>query len=544
MSDEEGEPPKRALLVLQAFPPLLKNAGGVAKRYLTLCRALIDDMGWQVTLLTPVNVTVSGEPDVDRWLSEGSLEHLAARGVRCYSSDGVVVFLDLFSFVNTGYLLQGLFYDRQTGHFTLSKSRYDLCIADDVPFRISLLLLARAAGVPTVITSHTDATHLSTYKGFLPIIWHLHIRCAHLASVHASVSRVFGESMVSRYNTPVQATWPPILWAKEFKSPPEEWQEPAAKLRDSWLKQIAAQGGPSPPTAILLFAGRWSAEKRISLLYDVVPEGAALVIVGDGTSVVADSVAAAGPQSNRPWVLSQRKMLNGAELRVAYTAADLFCSASNFETLGNTLIEAWCSGTPCAVQPAQGHLEFTKHEQNGWFVNYDDPVAAKAVLSSIVDGGLRGSPLDKALPELRSLGERFRTQDFAAEIDQAVLQPALRIRRRQVRCGVIDYPVRVLALLIYVTTWLLLRIINRTIFAISRDPRFEVISTLGGSIEANSADPRTPPRSQPPKRILNTAKKIMPRKMPTANTATADDTDFVSHYAGAQVARRSWAMTL
>ena len=31
---------RRALLVVQAFPPLLKNAGGVAKRYLTLCSPL------------------------------------------------------------------------------------------------------------------------------------------------------------------------------------------------------------------------------------------------------------------------------------------------------------------------------------------------------------------------------------------------------------------------------------------------------------------------------------------------------------------------
>ena len=71
-----------------------------------------------------------------------------------------------------------------------------------------------------------------------------------------------------------------------------------------------------------------------------------------------------------------------------------------------------------------------------------------------------------------------------------------------------------------------------------------MISTLGGSIEAHSADPNTPPRSQPPKRILNTAKKVLPKKMPIANTATAADTDFISHYAGAQVAKRSWAMTL
>ena len=49
----------QALVVVQAFPPLLKNAGGVAKRYITLCRALIDQLGWRVTLLTPVDVTVT-----------------------------------------------------------------------------------------------------------------------------------------------------------------------------------------------------------------------------------------------------------------------------------------------------------------------------------------------------------------------------------------------------------------------------------------------------------------------------------------------------
>lgn len=117
---------------------------------------------------------------------------------------------------------------------------------------------------------------------------------------------------------------------------------------------------PRPPTAILLFAGRWSDEKRIHLLLDVVPDGAALVIVGDGTSDYAREIAEAGPPANRPHVLPLRKMLNGGELRLAYAAADLFCSASNFETLGNTLIEAWCSGTPCAVQPEQGHKEFVR----------------------------------------------------------------------------------------------------------------------------------------------------------------------------------------
>ena len=76
-----------ALICAQAFPPLLKQArvwsaassrhalaswkvipceaGGVAKDYLALCRALIDGLGWEVTLLSPVSIGESGEADVE-----------------------------------------------------------------------------------------------------------------------------------------------------------------------------------------------------------------------------------------------------------------------------------------------------------------------------------------------------------------------------------------------------------------------------------------------------------------------------------------------
>jgi hypothetical protein len=53
---------KRILLVVQAFPPLLKNAGGVAKRYLTLCRAMIDGLGWTVTIMVGLFVFFSFYP--------------------------------------------------------------------------------------------------------------------------------------------------------------------------------------------------------------------------------------------------------------------------------------------------------------------------------------------------------------------------------------------------------------------------------------------------------------------------------------------------
>ena len=126
----------------------------------------------------------------------------------------------------------------------------------------------------------------------------------------------------------------------------------AAAQRATWLAALRAQGMVAEPTAVLLFAGRWSSEKRIHLLLDVVPDGAALVIVGDGTSdysariasaagggggaaAAGGGVGAAAAGGARPHVLPLRKMLNGEALHVAYAAADLFCSASNFETLGN-----------------------------------------------------------------------------------------------------------------------------------------------------------------------------------------------------------------
>jgi len=481
---------KQALVVVQAYPPLLKNAGGVAKRYFSLCRALIDGLGWKVTLLTPVNVTVSGEADVDRWLAEGSLVHKAARGVRLNSVDGVVVVLDLFSFVNTCRLLSAFFFDQgklySEGRLSLSSSRFDIVFLDDVPWRWSLLLLARAAGVPSVMTSHTDGSKLESYKAYpaLRLIWQAHVRSAHLATVHASVSNVFAEQMRSDYSIPVDATWPPILWAAAFRAHPDQIAAAAAEQRSAWLAALREQGMASAPTAVLLFAGRWSSEKRIHLLLDIVPDGAALVIVGDGTSDYSAQIARAG--ETRPQVLPLRKMLNGDELRVAYAAADLFCSASNFETLGNTLIEAWCSGTPCAVQPEQGHREFVVDGVNSWFVNYDEPTQAKEALTRIVGGGLHPTALARRLPQLTAIGERLRASDFAQECDRALILPALAVREKQrARGALVDGAIRALALYVWLLSWVLMRLATRLIFATMSNPTFEILGKLGGAVEAS-----------------------------------------------------------
>jgi len=497
---------------------------------------------------------VSGEPDVDRWLEEGSLVHKPARGVRLSSVDGVIVVLDLFSFVNTGRLLSALCLDqhalKQEGRLSFSASRFSCVFLDDVPWRASLLLLARACGVPTVMTSHTDGSKLKSYDTYpaMKVIWHTHVRSAHLSSVHASVSRVFAEQMKADYSIPVNAIWPPILWAKDFRKEPAEVAPEAAALRKVWLDALKAQGMRKPPTAILLFAGRWSSEKRIHLLLDVVPEGAALVIVGDGTAGYAQEIASAGAPA-RLNVLPLRKMLNGAELRVAYAAADLFCSASNFETLGNTLVESWCSGTPCAVQPAQGHLEFVKEGVNSWFVDYDAPDDAKAKLTSIVEGGLGSQPLTAQLPELAATGEGFRTSDFAREFEAGVIMPALEVRQKQLARGsFIDGLIRWLACIMWVVTWFILRVGNRMLYALSSNPSFEVLGKLGGAVEAKGEKQRgrlgkavdklrtvmplmSP--SKPQQSDTSGDEQEPPASMPP-HLPTSNDADYASHFQGAK----------
>lgn len=467
----------KALVVVNCFPPLLKNAGGVSKRYLTLCRALIEGLGWQVTLLTPVNVRNSKEPDVARWLHDGSLVHLPARGVRIESKyDGVAVFLDLMSGINAHLILRELCYNRD----------YDCVFTDDLVWRFEFLLLTRAMGVPTVTSTHTDITHMPSCKGVVKLVWNLHMQSSHLACVHATVSKVFGLQMSRKYNLPVNAVWPPILWSPEFQSDPATWAEAAAVQRKSWLAQLEKQGCRSPK-AILLSAGRWSTEKRIHLLIDAVPDDCALVIVGDGTSEYADKVCQSGSAAGRCNVLPLRKMLNARELRLAYATSDLFLSASNFETLGNTVIEAFCSGTPVAVQPAQGHLEYVTDNQNSWFVDYENTVEAKASLTRIVSAGLDAETLQRVLPELAPLGEKLRTANFAQDFDQAVVQKALTIGNQRSfasgNAGILELVKRICCFNACVFFWLLLRLFSRLVFVTSKDPKFAVLGELGGANE-------------------------------------------------------------
>mmetsp|Transcript_48012 Transcript_48012/g.104403 ORF Transcript_48012/g.104403 Transcript_48012/m.104403 type:complete len:540 (+) Transcript_48012:30-1649(+) len=456
--------PKRrkcAMVCVQAFPPLLKVAGGVAKRYLTLCRALIDGLGYKVVLVTPVDVKLAQDEDVQRWLREELLVHRPARGVYLQTdADGNLMFMDVFSIVNTLKLLQ-----------ELVTRRPDIIFTDDVPLRVSLFLLARFFHVPTVATTHTDGGKIKTAKGskFLQSIWASHVYTTKFATIHASVSKVFARCMQTKYGVDMQCTWPPILWSADFREDPENIKQQAVEKRVEWLAAFREK-----PKAIMLFVGRWSVEKRIHLLIESVPDDCALVICGDGVSDYADKLT----QHSKPNVLVARKMLNSAQLRVAYSAADLFVSASDFETLGNTVVESLCCGTPVAVQPAQGHLEFVVDDVNSYFVDFDDTAEAKKRLTMIVMRGVKAHVATQS----DAIGKRFREQDFPAEIRAQLIQPAMDKFARETSEWY-EPAIRLLCLAVWAILWMVMRIVTRLLYALSVNPRYEIIGQLGSAAE-------------------------------------------------------------
>ncbi len=133
-----------------------------------------------------------------------------------------------------------------------------------------------------------------------------------------------------------------------------------------------------PEMKVMLYVGRWSVEKRIHLLKDVIPEGCMLAIVGDGP--IGNEVETWHDPKNGINVL--RGMKSQAELRIIYKAADLLVSASAFETLGMTALESFICGTPAILQDAPGFTTQNVEGENGFLVDFEDVDATLSLIAA------------------------------------------------------------------------------------------------------------------------------------------------------------------
>ena len=131
------------------------------------------------------------------------------------------------------------------------------------------------------------------------------------------------------------------------------------QLRRSW--------GVDHDTTVLLYVGRLSPEKEISVLIEAYvalkkcsQKKVQFVIVGDGPDrkhlekmAGADQVVFTGN-------------LNGTQLAQAYASADVFVFASQVETFGNVVLEAMASGLPVVAYDYASAQLYVKHQQTGW----------------------------------------------------------------------------------------------------------------------------------------------------------------------------------
>jgi glycosyltransferase involved in cell wall biosynthesis len=107
----------------------------------------------------------------------------------------------------------------------------------------------------------------------------------------------------------------------------------------------------NPDAFLCVYVGRISKEKRMEVMVEAVRsiDNAYLAIIGDGPS--AKTYAAMHGKENR--IYCKPRFLTHDELAQVYASSDVHVSASEFETLGNTVLEAFGCQVPVVVPRTQ-----------------------------------------------------------------------------------------------------------------------------------------------------------------------------------------------
>ncbi|MEO8297560.1 MAG: glycosyltransferase [Burkholderiales bacterium] len=166
--------------------------------------------------------------------------------------------------------------------------------------------------------------------------------------------------------------------------------------RQAWLQQL----GLAPATKLLLYAGRFAADKHLGLLGEAVRQlgrGHALVVIGEGPLP---------PRGDHVRVLPAPT--DGHRLARMMAAADAFVHAGEQDSVGLCVLEAMACGTPVVVSDAGGLAEWAADV--GLAVPSQRPADWAEALRCCVQGGL-GVDTDRGL-------QRARRHDWTVVLGQ------------------------------------------------------------------------------------------------------------------------------
>eukprot|EP00596_Hydrurales_sp_CCMP1899_P005455 CAMPEP_0119035374 /NCGR_PEP_ID=MMETSP1177-20130426/2294_1 /TAXON_ID=2985 /ORGANISM="Ochromonas sp, Strain CCMP1899" /LENGTH=416 /DNA_ID=CAMNT_0006993463 /DNA_START=524 /DNA_END=1774 /DNA_ORIENTATION=+ len=138
----------------------------------------------------------------------------------------------------------------------------------------------------------------------------------------------------------------------------------SSSKRSSALRKELIFGDASSSSFLCVYVGRISKEKRLDVIVEAVKNtaGAYLAIIGDGPG----AASYAGMHGKESRIYCKPRFLSHVELAEVYASSDLHVSASQFETLGNTVLEAFACGLPVVVPRCQGFQDTVEDTVNGY----------------------------------------------------------------------------------------------------------------------------------------------------------------------------------
>jgi len=186
-------------------------------------------------------------------------------------------------------------------------------------------------------------------------------------------------------------------------------------------REMRARAGVPPDSVVLLYAGRISPEKNISLLVDLMK-----ILSKDSRHDYRLLVAGAGPQSD--WLGSEGEKyapgkikllghLEKKQLADYYANADVFVHPNPKEPFGIAPLEAMASGVATVAPNAGGILSYASGE-NAWLVRPTGEEFAAAVREVVDNPEVRERKIAKALATARENTREASTDRLFATYDK------------------------------------------------------------------------------------------------------------------------------
>jgi len=185
----------------------------------------------------------------------------------------------------------------------------------------------------------------------------------------------------------------------------------SSTLRQKW--------GVDDDTTVLLYVGRLSSEKEVSVVIDAYTalrkldeSKVRLVLVGDGPDR-----SRLEKMKGAEYVIFMGS-LSGIQLAEAYASANVFVFASQVETFGNVVLEAMASGLPIIAYDYACAQLHAKHTQTGWLIPIGQVDLFAQCVLQLPDNQTLKRMGYQAMQDVQTIGWKHPVQQFERALYQ------------------------------------------------------------------------------------------------------------------------------